>query len=121
MAERSSHSEQPDFMDPFMDPLGGYWTDDEPPHLFDRTVALWGRDAQLDMVSEECGELLSVLNKVRRGRASRADLASEIADVKIMLEQLEHICDVHGQVREMEHRKLIRLRKRVEEGEAKNA
>lgn len=39
------------------------------------------------MVMEECAELIDVLAKAQRGRASRDEIITELADVSIMIEQ----------------------------------
>jgi len=75
-------------------------------------VLLWGEDAQLDIVQEECAELIQAISKLRRARraveargpnldtfeARAADrelseaernIVKEAADVWIMLQQLE--------------------------------
>lgn len=47
----------------------------------------WGRSPQLDMVAEECAELIAALNRAKRGREhGREDVAEEAADVYITLE-----------------------------------
>jgi hypothetical protein len=58
---------------------------------FREAVKQWGADFQIGMVAEEVGELLSALSKFKRGRIRPMELASEIADVQIMLEQIPHI------------------------------
>lgn len=56
-------------------------------------VKQWGVDLQVGMVAEECGEMLSALSKFKRGRIKPMELASEIADVRIMLDQVAHIVE----------------------------
>lgn len=56
-------------------------------------VKQWGCDFQVGMVAEECGEMLSALSKFKRGRVKPMELASEIADVRIMLDQVGHIVE----------------------------
>jgi len=66
----------------------------------------------------EVGELLSALNKYKRGRATKEDVITEIADVQIMCEQLAF---VFGE-EEVEHeheRKLIRLQQRIDNHKSK--
>ena len=46
----------------------------------------WGRAPQLDMVAEECAELIAALNRCKRGRVGREVVAEEAADVYITLE-----------------------------------
>ena len=47
----------------------------------------WGIDAQVLMLIEEMGELTTQLCHYMRGRCRAEDIAEEIADVLIMLEQ----------------------------------
>lgn len=54
-------------------------------------VVVWGEKAQLDMVIEECGELIVALSHKRRRRVSWSKVVEEAVDVTIMLGQLEHI------------------------------
>ena len=56
-------------------------------------VKQWGVELQVGMVAEECGEMLSALSKFRRGRIKPMELASEIADVRIMLDQIAHVVE----------------------------
>jgi NTP pyrophosphatase (non-canonical NTP hydrolase) len=53
-----------------------------------RAVAKWGQASQLEMVTEECAELIAELNRAKRGRASDAAVAEEAADVYIALEYI---------------------------------
>lgn len=62
---------------------------DERFRLYEAVVAAFGRGAQFDMVCEEAAELTVEVFHTKRGRGSTAGLASEVADVRIMLEQLE--------------------------------
>lgn len=48
--------------------------------------ARWGQEAQLDMLAEECSELAAARNRFKRGRATVAEFAEEVADVYITLE-----------------------------------
>lgn len=61
----------------------------------ERAIALWGVDAQLDMVIEEMAELTHAILKFKRSGPTDMDLkeaidkiAEEQADVRIMLDQL---------------------------------
>lgn len=51
----------------------------------------WGDEAQIDMAVEECAELIDKLQKNKRRRASWEDIAEEVADVSIMMEQMSLI------------------------------
>lgn len=83
------------------------------PNLYRRAIAAWGTAAQMDMLYEEVGELLTAIGHLKRGRASVEDVAGEIADVRIMLEQLTVILDCAAVVDARMDAKLIRLEDRV--------
>ena len=79
-----------------------------------KAVKVFGADTQEMMFVEECGELFQALSKKRRG-FKEANIAEEIADVEIMLEQLKHIHKCHGEVDHWKEKKLMRLCGRIEE------
>lgn len=54
-------------------------------------ISKWGEKDQMRMVSEECSELSAAENQYCRGKISRDDLAGEIADVTIMVQQARMI------------------------------
>lgn len=57
--------------------------------LYRRAIATYGRDNQILALTEEIGELLMTINHFRRERVGRDTLLGEIADVRVMLGQLE--------------------------------
>jgi NTP pyrophosphatase (non-canonical NTP hydrolase) len=59
--------------------------------IYNRSLDQWGHDAQMDMVIEEMSELTKAILKYRRKphRDTAIEVANELADVKIMLRQLE--------------------------------
>ena len=59
--------------------------------VFKDAVDLWGADSQIGMLFEEMGELISAINRDKRERVDKASVEEEIADVAIMLEQMNHI------------------------------
>ena len=50
----------------------------------------YGLNSQLDILQEECAELVQAVSKYRRG-GSFALILEEIADVEIMLEQIRYL------------------------------
>lgn len=81
--------------------------------LYKQTIQRWGKEWQIDMFHEEVGELLSALNKYKRGRVHSNEVVTEIADVQIMAEQL---AEMFGSVAVYNEklRKLDRLARRVQ-------
>ncbi|WP_279000950.1 hypothetical protein [Thomasclavelia cocleata] len=57
-------------------------------------LSWYGSSTQVDMAVEEMNELTKELLKNRRGKENRSDIAMEMADVYIMLEQLKFIFGV---------------------------
>lgn len=71
-----------------------YDTIEERNKLYNDAIDAWGWKAQVDMATEELAECIVALQKLfnRDYTLKRMeDLASEIADVKIMLEEVELI------------------------------
>lgn len=81
----------------------------------------YGADAQVDMAIEEMSELIKAFLKWRRSRKNVMELKNlmknieeEIADVRIMLRQMELLFGCEKQVREMMIYKVEQQKKRLE-------
>ena len=59
-------------------------------------IARYGKTAQMVVAMEEMAELTKELSKFLRGAHNEDAIAEEIADVRIMLEQLEIMFDCAG-------------------------
>lgn len=92
---------------------------DERVTLYNDCTLRWGAVAQAQQATEECAELIQALSKVFfRGRTDAKaldDLAGELADVKVMVEQIELITGLESKVQEVMEQKLQRLRLRVDD------
>lgn len=73
----------------------------------------YGANSQRIVAIEEMSELIKELCKVARCEENIAHIAEEIADVRIMLDQMEILFDCRKQVELMESEKLERLLKRM--------
>ena len=82
--------------------------------LLCKAVCEWGKTAQVDMMIEECGELVSALSQERRGR--KVDVASEIADVMIMAEQMRIMYGAY-EVDVAINAKMYRLKQKLDIGD----
>lgn len=80
--------------------------------LYKKAFSKWGVDAQTNMVYEECGELMSALARLGRGRSTKEDVLTELADVHIMIEQIATFLDYESFEKEKD-RKLERLKERL--------
>ena len=57
-------------------------------NIYKQALEVWGLEVQLGMVQEECAELIKVINKHFRGKASREELIEECVDVELMINQM---------------------------------
>lgn len=82
--------------------------------IYIKALDTYGAQAQTMMCMEEMSELQKELCKHARGADNVHQIAEEIADVRIMLDQMEllHGCGVL--VADYEQVKLLRLEKRTE-------
>lgn len=103
---------------------------DEQLYILEKAVQKFGTANQLDMVVEECAELIQAINKLKRsglinyvitkpnkGMSIKDvnvynNLCSEVADVKIMIAQLEFMLNPETIQISLE-RKIERLQKRI--------
>lgn len=80
--------------------------------IYEQTLQKWGVENQLWMVCEECGELLNAIGKMRRGRVSRDEVITELADVTIMCEKIAQLVGYDDYEKELD-RKLNRVVERL--------
>ncbi len=85
--------------------------------LYQKAVTKWGFDTQVLMVIEELSELIQVLCKLDRkyNGVDEGEIAEEVADVEIMLDQLtEVMLPIRFHVELCKQIKLDRLEKLLE-------
>lgn len=87
-------------------------------YIYSHAALSWGVRNQEDMAIEESAELVKAICKLRRSNNLTAkkhllELADEIADVQIMLEQLKQMHDISDLVDNIRIQKIIRLAKRL--------
>ena len=81
--------------------------------IFESAVYWYGKEAQTDMMIEEMAELTKEILNERRGRDH--NIAEEMADVKIMLAQMEIIFQNVREVERKFREKVARLDRRLQE------
>lgn len=86
--------------------------------ILQEAIAVYGVEAQVLKASEELAELIQALMKWCGNPDKAESVAEEIADVRIMLDQLEDIlCESHGFMPDnfLEYRrlKIARLQRRI--------
>lgn len=85
--------------------------------VFTDAISAYGAEAQKWVFVGEVGELLDAIADHKRGRATRDNIAEEIADVEIMLEQLKIIYAIEGSVNFWRRKKIMRLAENLSKGE----
>jgi NTP pyrophosphatase (non-canonical NTP hydrolase) len=86
--------------------------------IYQEAIKAWGIESQIMVAIEEMAELTKELIKNYRGRPNGAELREEIADVKIMISQLELMFDADEDlIEDYKIYKLGRLQKMLEKQE----
>ena len=83
--------------------------------VISEAIRTYGAEQQERVAIEECAELIQAISHKHRGR--KHNIAEEIADVEIMLEQLKIINDCEYMVNVIKAEKINRLFQRLREGE----
>ena len=78
--------------------------------LYKQAIEKWGAHLQIIMAFEEMSELTKELTKFSREKGNKNKIAEEIADVRIMLNQLEIMFDIGVEVSIKRVEKLKRLK-----------
>ena len=81
--------------------------------ILQQAISTYGAQAQEMMLLEEMSELQKEICKFWRGRDNRNQIAEEIADVEIMLEQMKMIFQCDDAVKLYRIQKLKRLERRL--------
>ena len=84
----------------------------KPDLIYQEALDKWGHASQLDMLVEECAELIASVNRLRRGRTRTDAVIEELADVEILLGQMRLIFDP-AEIDKIKRKKLTRLVERV--------
>lgn len=86
--------------------------------LFKKTIAKWGERSQMEMAQEEATELALAIRKFIRKQTVHTfkNMAEEIADVEIMIEQIKIMePDIVLEIENFKAAKISRLEVRVNE------
>lgn len=81
--------------------------------VLEEALSIYGLEAQLKMAIEEMSELTKEICKHFGGRDNKKELAEEIADVEIMMEQLKIAFNCYYTVEDIKGAKIIRLKDRL--------
>lgn len=87
--------------------------------VLELAIKKYGVSSQLDIAAEECAELIQAIMKYKRYGETKENIKSnlieEIADVKIMIDQLYMIFDDFDEITDCEKMKIKRLSLMMEE------
>jgi NTP pyrophosphatase (non-canonical NTP hydrolase) len=86
-------------------------------NIYQKAINKFGTTMQTDVAIEEMSELIKELIKFKRGKENYKEIAEEIADVEIMMEQLRFIYNVYYETEDIKEQKLKRLKYRIEDRE----
>lgn len=84
--------------------------------IYKQAIEKWGKRAQLEMAQEETTELSLAIRKFYRNENEKTfdDMANEMADVEIMIEQIKFMYPkIKPKIQEHKVFKLERLLKRI--------
>ena len=79
--------------------------------IYKEALDLWGFDTQLEMIVEECAELIHAIKKYKRDKCGVYDVIEECADVEIMLEQMREV--FNSEIENCKLMKIERLKNRI--------
>jgi hypothetical protein len=82
-------------------------------NIHEKAVYHYGEDSQIIKCIEELSELIVQLSKYQNGKNNIAEIAEEIADSRIMLEQMEIVFNCSATVKRNIGTKLNRLEQRI--------
>ena len=81
--------------------------------VFQKALKTWGGEAQVLCLLEEMAELQDALCKHKRGRRTLEDIAEEIANVEIMLDQMKLLFHIEKEAEAQRARKIARVEERL--------
>ena len=82
--------------------------------IYESAWKKWGTETQATVAIEEMSEVQKEICKVLRGKGNRENLAEEIADAKIMLEQISQIFNIKASVETWINYKIAKLERELE-------
>ena len=83
--------------------------------IFRSAIDTYGAVMQITVAFEEMSELQKELCKYLRGIGSQENIAEEIADVEIMMEQMKMLFNCEADVLQVREKKVKRLKERMEQ------
>ena len=88
-------------------------TYEERKQVYDAALGKWGAKMQATVAIEEMSEVIKEITKMLRGELDREHMAEEIADAKIMLEQMTQMLNINDSVESWMDYKVAALKRKV--------
>lgn len=82
--------------------------------VYSKALEKWGIEMQATVAIEEMSEVQKEICKMLRGNGNRENLAEEIADATIMLEQISQIYNINASVSSWVDYKIAVLQRKIE-------
>ena len=79
--------------------------------IYNKMIEKYGQKDQMLIAVEECSELQKAILKFLRGRCNQIEIAEEMADVEIMLEQLKIMFNNKEEIEYFKKQKIMRTSK----------
>ena len=90
------------------------FTYEERKQVYEQALAKWGCKMQATVAIEEMSEVTKEITKMLRGELNREHMAEEIADARIMLEQMCQMLNINDSVESWMDYKVAALKRKVE-------
>lgn len=81
-------------------------------YILKKAIETWGNESQIELMIEEMSELTQAIQKNKRGKDNLDNIHEEIADVSLMIEQMNMIFD-KSEINKWKELKIERLKKRL--------
>jgi NTP pyrophosphatase (non-canonical NTP hydrolase) len=82
--------------------------------VYEKALRLWGAKMQATVAIEEMSEVIKEITKMLRGELNREHMAEEIADARIMMEQMCQMLNINDSVDCWMDYKIAALKRKVE-------
>lgn len=82
--------------------------------VYEKALAKWGEKLQSTVAIEEMSEVIKEITKMQRGELNREHMAEEIADARIMMEQMCQMLNINDSVESWMDYKIAALKRKVE-------
>lgn len=82
--------------------------------VYEKALQLWGCKEQATVAIEEMSEVIKEITKMLRGELDREHMAEEIADARIMMEQMCQMLNINDSADSWMDYKVAALKRKVE-------